>query len=70
MVTIANLLLTAKMNDVETLLGLLSYLVAFKTFLRVRPGSKNEVPGCGLGAVSGWDWRHSARQGLARSHWR
>ena len=37
---------TAKMNDVETPLSPLSYLVAFKTFLLVPPRINNDVPRC------------------------
>ena len=37
---------TAKINDVETPLSPLSYLVAFKTLLLVPPRINNEVPRC------------------------
>ena len=50
------------LNDVETPLGRLSYLVAFKTFLRVRPRINNEVsPGVALALCPGRDWRRQAR---------
>jgi len=44
---------TAKMNDVETPLSPLSYLVAFKTFLLVPPRINNEVPGAALARCPG-----------------
>jgi hypothetical protein len=47
---------TAKMNDVETPLSPLSYLVAFKTFLLVLPRINNEVsPGAASGLGPRWN---------------
>ena len=68
---VATPLRIVKMNDVETSLGGLSYLVAFKTFLRIRPRINNEVsPRVALWLCSWRDWRRQAHQGLARSHLR
>ncbi len=57
---------TAKMNDVETPLSPLSYLVAFKTFLLVPPRINNEVPRCSLGALSGIGLETLDPRGFAR----
>lgn len=69
--TVATPLRIVKMNDVETSLGGLSYLVAFKTFLRIRPRINNEVsPRVALWLCPWRDWGRQAHQGLARFHLR